>query len=49
MSGNILVIEDDQDMCDLLKAGLNRRKFSVSTYTSGKEGIAAQAVVLVFK
>jgi len=41
MNGNILVIEDDQDMCDLLKAGLNRRSFSVTTYLSGKEGLAA--------
>lgn len=41
MSGNILVIEDDQDMCDLLKAGLSRRDFSVTTYISGKEGLAA--------
>jgi len=41
MKGRILVIEDDQDMCDLLKVGLNRRDFQVSTYTSGKEGLAA--------
>lgn len=41
MSGNILVIEDDQDMCDLLTAGLSRRNFSVTTYISGKEGLAA--------
>ena len=41
MKGSILVIEDDQDMCDLLIAGLGRRDFSVATYTSGKEGLAA--------
>ncbi|WP_136809937.1 sigma-54-dependent transcriptional regulator [Desulfosediminicola flagellatus] len=41
MSGNILVIEDDQDMCDLLTAGLSRRDFSVTTFISGKEGLAA--------
>ena len=41
MSGNILVIEDDQDMCDLLTAGLCRRNFSVTTYISGKKGLAA--------
>ena len=41
MSGNILVIEDDQDMCDLLTAGLSRRNFSITTYTSGKKGLAA--------
>jgi DNA-binding NtrC family response regulator len=41
MNGNILVIEDDQDMCDLLAVGLSRRGFSVSTYILGKEGLAA--------
>ncbi|WP_319549912.1 sigma-54 dependent transcriptional regulator [Desulfogranum marinum] len=41
MSGNILVIEDDQDMCDLLTAGLSRRSFSVTTYTSGTKGLDA--------
>ncbi|WP_163336767.1 sigma-54 dependent transcriptional regulator [Desulfopila sp. IMCC35008] len=41
MKGNILVIEDDQDMCDMLKMGLRRREFLVSTYTSGKEGLGA--------
>ncbi|WP_136796723.1 sigma-54-dependent transcriptional regulator [Desulfosediminicola ganghwensis] len=41
MSGNILVIEDDQDMCDLLTAGLSRRDFSVKTFVSGKEGLAS--------
>ncbi|SHO49605.1 sigma-54-dependent transcriptional regulator [Desulfopila aestuarii] len=41
MRGSILVIEDDQDMCELLIAGLGRRDFTVSTYTSGKAGLAA--------
>ncbi len=41
MAANILVIEDDQDMCDLLQAGLGRRNFSVSTHVSGREGLAA--------
>lgn len=41
MSGNILVIEDDQDMCDLLSVGLSRRDFLVTTFISGKEGLAA--------
>jgi DNA-binding NtrC family response regulator len=41
MKGNILVIEDDQDMCDLLKTGLSRREFCISTYISGKEGLEA--------
>lgn len=41
MKGKILVIEDDQDMCDLLKVGLSRRDFSVITYISGQQGLAA--------
>ncbi len=41
MKGNILVIEDDQDMCDMLEVGLSRRGFALSTYISGKEGLAA--------
>jgi DNA-binding NtrC family response regulator len=40
MKGNILVIEDDRDMCDMLQAGLGRRGFSVSASLSGKEGLA---------
>ncbi len=46
MKGNILVIEDDQDMCDLLAVGLGRRGFSVSTYISGKEGLDAVSLQL---
>ncbi|MBM9614367.1 sigma-54-dependent Fis family transcriptional regulator [Desulfobulbus rhabdoformis] len=41
MKGNILVIEDEQEMCDLLAAGLSRRNFTVTSYTSGREGLAA--------
>ena len=41
MKGEILVIEDDQDMCDMLTVGLARRGYSISTYVSGKEGLAA--------
>jgi len=41
MKGNIIVIEDDQDMCDMLASGLSKREFRVSTYLSGKEGLAA--------
>ncbi|SDP39130.1 sigma-54-dependent transcriptional regulator [Desulforhopalus singaporensis] len=41
MKGNIVVIEDDQEMCNMLKVGLTRRDFSVSTYTSGREGLDA--------
>lgn len=41
MKNNILVIEDDQDMCDMLLVGLRKRGFTVSTYVSGKEGLSA--------
>ncbi len=41
MSGTIVIIEDDQEMCDMLSAGLSRRDFMVATYTSGKQGLAA--------
>jgi len=41
MKGHILVIEDDQDMCDMLAVGLGSRDFTVSTFVSGKEGLAA--------
>lgn len=41
MKGKILVIEDDQDMCDMLNVGLSRRGYSVSTFTSGQEGLVA--------
>jgi DNA-binding NtrC family response regulator len=41
MKGNILVIEDDQDMCDMLTVGLGRRGYTVSTFVSGQKGLAA--------
>lgn len=41
MKGKILVIEDDQDMCNMLKDGLGRRGYTVSTFTSGLEGLSA--------
>ncbi len=41
MKGKVLVIEDDQDMCDLLSVGLGRRDYSVSTFTSAQDGLAA--------
>lgn len=41
MKGNVIVIEDDQEMCNLLEVALHRREFSVTTYTSGKEGLDA--------
>jgi DNA-binding NtrC family response regulator len=39
MKGEILVIEDDQDMCDMLAVGLNRRGYNISTFTSGQAGL----------
>jgi len=41
MSGNILIIEDDLDMCNMLSVGLGRRGYTVTTFTSGQEGLAA--------
>ena len=41
MKNNILVIEDDQDMCDMLALGLGKRGFSVTTHVLGNEGLAA--------
>ncbi len=41
MKSHIVVIEDDQDMCDMLKVGLGRRGFAVSTYISGETGLSA--------
>jgi len=41
MRGKILVIEDDQDMCDMLSVGLSRRGYNVLTFTSGQEGLSA--------
>lgn len=41
MTGKILIIEDDQDMCDMLTDGLGRRGYSVSTFISGNKGLSA--------
>jgi DNA-binding NtrC family response regulator len=41
MSGNILIVEDDLDMCNMLSVGLGRRGYTVTTFTSGQEGLAA--------
>lgn len=40
MSGNVLIIEDDSDMCNMLSVGLSRRGYRVTTFTSGQEGLA---------
>lgn len=41
MSGKIHIIEDDADMCQMLSEGLSRRGYTVTTFTSGIEGLAA--------
>lgn len=41
MQGSVLIIEDDQAMCDMLEEGLRRRGFTVSSYVSGKQGLEA--------
>ena len=46
MTGKIVIIEDDQDMCDMLSVGLNRRGYSIETYTSGTTGLAAVSTIL---
>jgi two-component system response regulator HydG len=37
MSGRILVVDDDQSMCELIEADLSRRDFQISWYTSADE------------
>jgi DNA-binding NtrC family response regulator len=37
----ILVVDDDREMCELAKADLTQRGYSVSWYTSPDEGLAA--------
>jgi two-component system response regulator HydG len=37
MSGRILVVDDDQSMCELIDADLSRRGFQISWYTSANE------------
>jgi DNA-binding NtrC family response regulator len=41
LKGHIIVIEDDQAMCDMLDFGLSRRGFSISSLVTGQAGIAA--------
>jgi DNA-binding NtrC family response regulator len=41
MKRGVLVIEDDKDMCEMLSVGLARRGFEVSSYVSGRRGLAA--------
>ena len=37
MKGRILVVDDDQSMCELIEADLNRHGFQISWYTSADE------------
>jgi two-component system response regulator HydG len=37
MKGRILVVDDDQSMCELIEADLSRRGFQISWYTSADE------------
>jgi DNA-binding NtrC family response regulator len=41
MSGRILIVDDDQSMCDLLEADLSRRGFQISCFTSADEAFHA--------
>ncbi len=41
MAGNILIIDDDQSMCELLKIDLDRRGHSCSWFTSAQEAFQA--------
>ena len=39
MQGRVLIIDDDQSMCDVLEAALRQRDFEVSSCTSPTEGL----------
>ncbi len=41
MSGRILIVDDDQSMCELLEADLSRRGFQISCFTSADEAFHA--------
>ena len=41
MSGRILIVDDDQNMCELLEADLSRRGFQISCFTSADEAFHA--------
>jgi two-component system response regulator AtoC len=45
MTGRVLVVDDDPDMCRLLSAGLAKRGFEVTWRTSGSEALALAASV----
>jgi len=39
VTGHVLIVDDDQSMCETLEAGLVRRKFKVTWRTSGVEAL----------
>jgi two-component system response regulator HydG len=41
MNGRILIVDDDQSMCELLEADLSRRGFQISCFTSANEAFHA--------
>jgi DNA-binding NtrC family response regulator len=41
MKGHILIIEDDQDMCEMLDIGLSRRGFTTRSLLTGEAGLGA--------
>jgi two-component system response regulator AtoC len=43
MSGRILVVDDDLAMCQVLDAGLSRRGFQVTSFTTPDEALVAMA------
>ena len=40
MSGRVLIVDDDQSMCEMLVAGLHRRGFESQSSTSGEEAFS---------
>ena len=44
---NILVIDDEANMCHMLSAVLKRAGYSVDTAGDGEAGLAGEAVVVV--
>ena len=43
MKGCVLVVDDDREMCDLLRSQLQRRDFEVHTHASAEEALAGLA------
>jgi two-component system response regulator HydG len=47
MSGTILIVDDDQSMCDLLEMTLVRHGYTVTTFTSARDALEAVATTPV--